>query len=415
MNIFADTGAVEPMREKLAQFIKDHELTLNQVFNCDKSGLFWRLLPNKTLAGRCEKTAKSFKKPNDRVTILASANATGTFRLPLLLIGKSKCPRALKNVNLSALPLIYKSQKKAWMDSAIFKSWFFEHFVPSVASYLRDNGLSRKAVLIMDNAPSHPQSDCLQSPDGAFTCLFLPPNTTSILQPMDQGVLENLKRRYKSALLQKLLISLESNISAEQFVKSINIKDCIYTCAKAWEDIRSESLSRAWNKLLICSAQESNSPGPSTDSNDDAEALASNDPGAVASNDPDDVGGAMSAHGTELNLSPDEVHEWLDADYNLAEEFTDEEIAHLCDPESNIVAESSDSESEPESSACDLVSHKEAVAAFDTAIRYLEQQPDTSSIHVMLLNKLRSFAMTEYSKKLKQRKITQYMTSRSQN
>ncbi len=190
-------------------------------------------------------------------------------------------------------------------------------------------------------------------------------------------------------------------------MKSINIKNCSYMCAKAWEDIRSESLSRAWNKLLICSAQESNSPGPSKDSNDD--------PGAVASNDPDDVGGAMSALGTELNLSPNEVHEWLDADHNLAEEFTDEEIAHLCDPESNIVAESSDSESEPESSAGDLVSHKEAIAAFDTAIRYLEQQPDTSSIHVMLLNKLRSFAMTEYSKKLKQRKITQYMTSRSQN
>ncbi len=198
-------------------------------------------------------------------------------------------------------------------------------------------------------------------------------------------------------------------------MKSINIKDCIYMCAKAWEDIRSESLSHAWNKLLICSAQESNSPGSSKDSNDDAEALASNDPGAVASNDPDDVGGAMSALGTELNLSPDEVHEWLDADHNLAEEFTDEEISQLCDPESNIVAESSDSESEPESSAGDLVSHKEAVAAFNTAIRYLEQQPDTSSIHVMLLNKLRSFAMTEYSKKFKKRKTTQYMTSRSQN
>ncbi len=161
--------------------------------------------PIKPLLAGMRRQPKILRNLKIGLLFLATTNGTGTFRLPLLLIGKSKCPRTLKNVNLSALPLIYKSQKKAWMDSAIFKSWFFEHFVPSVASYLRDNGLSRKAVLIKVNAPSHPQSDCLQSPDGAFTCLFLPPNTTSILQPMNQGVLENLKRRYKSTLLQKLL------------------------------------------------------------------------------------------------------------------------------------------------------------------------------------------------------------------
>ena len=103
---------MEPIRQNLLKLIEDQQLTLNQVFNADETGLYWRLLSEKTLAGSYKKTAKNFKKPKDRVCILATANASGEFRLPLLLIGKSKNPRVLKNINLSALPVIYKNQKK---------------------------------------------------------------------------------------------------------------------------------------------------------------------------------------------------------------------------------------------------------------------------------------------------------------
>jgi len=53
-------------------------------------------------------------------------------------------------------------------------------------------------------------------------------------------------------------------------VKELNIKDCIYLCAKAWEDIGPESLSPAWNKILICADQEAK------DSDDDVRAVSSN-------------------------------------------------------------------------------------------------------------------------------------------
>ena len=38
-----------------------------------------------------------------------------------------------------------------------------------------------------------------------MTCLYQPPNTTSLIQPMDQGVLETLKRCYKRDLLLRML------------------------------------------------------------------------------------------------------------------------------------------------------------------------------------------------------------------
>ena len=190
------------------------------------------------------------------------------------------------------------------------------------------------------------------------------------------------KRRYKRALLQKLFLSLDDG-TPQQFVKGLNIKDCIYICAKAWDDIREESLSRAWNKLLV----DTNPSNIATDS-----------PGT--SGDADDASSILSL-GTELNLSSSEVHEWLDTDHNLGEELTDEEIVQLVQaPESNH-GESSDVVSE-EPSVCSLVSHKEAVETFDVTIHYLEQQPSMNSVQLMLLIKLRSSAMTECLKSMKQ-------------
>ena len=33
---------------------------------------------------------------------------------------------------MSALPVHFYSQKKAWMDKTIFTDWFLNHFVPEV-------------------------------------------------------------------------------------------------------------------------------------------------------------------------------------------------------------------------------------------------------------------------------------------
>jgi hypothetical protein len=59
-----------------------------------------------------------------------------------------------KNLAPTALPVSYKNQKNAWMDSEIFQGSFFNEFVPSVEQFLKSLNLPRKANLIIDNAPS---------------------------------------------------------------------------------------------------------------------------------------------------------------------------------------------------------------------------------------------------------------------
>ncbi|CAI6377520.1 unnamed protein product [Macrosiphum euphorbiae] len=108
---------------------------------------------------------------------------TGSYKQKLLVIGKSKTPRCFKNVK--NLTVDYKSNKKAWMTGDIFSDWLKEW----------DKQLAkekRHILLTVDNCPAHPpvQTEFIK-------LVFLPPNTTSVLQPMDQGIIKALKVKFR--------------------------------------------------------------------------------------------------------------------------------------------------------------------------------------------------------------------------
>ena len=191
-SLSADVGASEEFRSFFHKFVEQHNFTQDQLFNCDETDA-------------SEKCAKNFKSPKDRVTLMATANDSGDFQLPLVFIHKSAKPRCFSGINMSALPVHYYSQKSCWMDSLTFKDWFHKHFVPTVTKYLELKSLSPQALLLLDNAPSYSSVCTFVSADGKIKCMCLPPNVTSLIQPMDQGVTENIKRRYKKHLLRKLL------------------------------------------------------------------------------------------------------------------------------------------------------------------------------------------------------------------
>lgn len=170
-----------------------------------------------------------------RLTIAPCSNADGTHKLPLFVIGKSKKPRAFKNINLSSLPVYYRNQKSTWMDCNLFNSWFIDEFVPSVENDLNQKKLPVRAVLLLDNAPSHPSEEELLK--GDIKAIFLPPNVTSLIQPMDQGVIEWLKRRYRRKYISSLLEKSEEGFNIFESMKSFNIKDSIYTIADSWEEL----------------------------------------------------------------------------------------------------------------------------------------------------------------------------------
>ena len=190
------------------------------------------------------------KKQKDRVTLMACSNAMGTHKLPLMFFGKASNPPCFKNINKKALPVHNYSQRNAWVDSDIFLNWFHSQFVPSVTKHLQEQGIPIKALLVLDNAPAHPDPATLAAKEGGIKAMYLPPNTTSLVQPMDQGVLEALERRYRKAMLQKLLLEDQEGRSIIEFVKKINMKDIVYMIAAAWDDISPLTLTKSWKKTL---------------------------------------------------------------------------------------------------------------------------------------------------------------------
>lgn len=153
------------------------------IFNADETGLFFKMSPSATLKFKNEKCVGG-KMSKQRVTVLVCANATGTEKIELLVIGKSQKPRCFKNVK--KLPVKYAANNKAWMVAELFdreiKIWDEE---------LQKKG--KKIVLLLDNCTAHPHIQGLK----AIRLVFLPANTTSVLQPMDQGVIRSLKCSYR--------------------------------------------------------------------------------------------------------------------------------------------------------------------------------------------------------------------------
>lgn len=382
--LLADSSAVAPFREELEKVMADEGYSRDQLFNADETGLWWRLTPTSSLNSGGTRSS-NFKKAKDRVTMMACSNASGTFRLPLVMINKSSKPRCFKHMDMNALPVHYFAQKKSWMDCQTFQKWFNECFIPSVKKFCREKGLEEKVLLLLDNAPSHPSRESLQSSDGKIKVMFLPPNTTSILQPMDQGVLEPCKRRYKRKLLRHIILENDSeDKSVPDILKAITMKDVVYWLAAAWQEASNDSLRKAWRNLL-----------PELDPMLESE----------AEDDSDEVGDLVETAATLGAEVQDAVAEWMTADVNEPGNQTldDEEIV------AEMVASDGDRE---ESDSEDLVAEAPitpaaAFDALDISLRWLESQ-NVEADHLMLVKTWRDKAARLRHESLKQTTITSY-------
>lgn len=135
------------------------------------------------------------------------ANASGTHKMSLLVIGKAQKPRAFAFVRKP--PVHYMGQNNAWVTRSIFLEWLKTYFIPKVKKFLCKKNLPLKALLLLDNAPAHPINEDLQSIDEKFTVLYMPSNCTALIQPMDQNVIQNIKVNYKKKLLLQVFAQQE--------------------------------------------------------------------------------------------------------------------------------------------------------------------------------------------------------------
>ena len=81
---------------------------------------------------------------------------------------------------------------------------------------------NREILLIMDNCGPHRDVELSH-----VKVLFLPPNTTSKLQPLDLGIIQAFKMHYRKQVLSHLIAKAESVTTAREFTESVTILDAI--------------------------------------------------------------------------------------------------------------------------------------------------------------------------------------------
>lgn len=134
------------------------------------------------------------------------------------------------------------------MNSVLFREWFFQQFVPSVKEFAQRNNCEPRALLLLDNCSAHHDGgEALEFDE--IKVMYMPPNITSLGQPMDQGVLNAIKNRYKKKLMLHLLLS-DEELPFEEKLKKISLRDVVNWLHQSWEEISSKTIEGSWKNLV---------------------------------------------------------------------------------------------------------------------------------------------------------------------
>jgi hypothetical protein len=160
----------------------------------------------------------------------------------------------------------------------------------------------RQILLLLDNAPSH----AVQTIDLTnISVMFLPANTTSLIQPMDAGIIAAFKKRYRSFQLGMALDREKNSLSD---IYKVDIVQAMIWCRDSWKMITATSIKNSWCHTGLLDAVDANSSDDDLEENDSEKCL-------------EKIIEQLTDRALDLN-------EYLgqDNDFEVHQQFTDEDI-----------------------------------------------------------------------------------------
>ncbi|XP_063230823.1 tigger transposable element-derived protein 4-like [Bacillus rossius redtenbacheri] len=331
---------------------------------------FFKCTPDKTLAFKSEK-CHGGKLSKERVTLLVGANMDGSEKLPLLKIGKSANPRCFKNVK--SKPVDYVNSSNAWMTGDLFSKWL----IKLDKKFIKEK---RQVVLFIDNCTAHNTIPVLK----CVKVVFFPANMTSVVQPMDQGIIKNLKHFYRTLLVENILAGDGNALKIK-----LDILQASRMCKQAWDRVKPETIKNCFKKAGFVKTEDE------TVEATEAEAI----PAAVD---------GWENVGADPTISYEDFLN-VDEDVAVCGDVTDTEIIAevLGSEKQDDDGEGSEEEiagveEEPVPSAADAMNHIKELR------RFFESRINVSDSYFISLIKLESFVMAESLNSRKQAKISSF-------
>lgn len=211
----------ERIHEKICQF---HPA---DVYNMDGTALYYKAVPRTYV---CLLRAPALKQNKARVTMVAATDADGSDKLPLVILSKAENPRWLAE---KPEGVDYVGTAKGWMNATTYQTW-----LRALDDRMKIE--DRKVLLLVDNAPSHDLGDTTLT---NVTVNKLPSNTTSFLQPMDQGVIAALKRGFMN---RKTEAAVDSFLDGDKQPYDASLVERIEWCCESWASISADAVKNCW-------------------------------------------------------------------------------------------------------------------------------------------------------------------------
>ncbi|RHZ08639.1 hypothetical protein DYB26_014715 [Aphanomyces astaci] len=198
-------AALVEVRDKFAEFHREYRgFGPEAIYNVDETGFHYDMPPKYIWSARGgDANISTGEKHSLRMTAVLTVRANGD-KLPILFVIRGAPGGRFETSELPLFPRghVYAVQQKAWMDNTV---WNY---------YLRTllaNNLSDHSVVLLDNFASHVNDDSYRIVHEALGSLLcpIPPNATSICQPLDVGVMAPFKRYLRDAWLTEEMIDGE--------------------------------------------------------------------------------------------------------------------------------------------------------------------------------------------------------------
>lgn len=165
-----------------------------------------------------------------------------------MVIGKYANPRCFKNQDVRTFN--FAANKNAWMTSVLFTSQIMKW-----DTELRSQ--NRKILLLVDKCSCHID---INEKLTHIRLAFFPPNVTSLLQPLDQGIIKNFKQQYRRMTVSKMLQAFEMK---NQF--SMTVLDALHMVKNAWDDVTVSTIQNSFIHSGLVSREQIDSSTKSVD------------------------------------------------------------------------------------------------------------------------------------------------------
>uniref|UniRef100_A0A182YJT2 Uncharacterized protein n=1 Tax=Anopheles stephensi TaxID=30069 RepID=A0A182YJT2_ANOST len=194
------------------------EYEANDIYSIAVSGLFYQCLPEqifKYQANECH----DGEVEQERVTVLLCANITGTEKLPILVIGRSKCPELFGR--------FYATNAKAWITGAMFVAWLTE---------LNDRMVSNERHIVL--LINHFHVPAIFPTFTNVKIVVLPSKSTSdSVKPQHNELIHSFKSNFRTEVVKHLL-----DCGKKRTKPNVSLPFALNAAARAWRKVDSDTV-----------------------------------------------------------------------------------------------------------------------------------------------------------------------------